>query len=106
MKINDNVEEQSSEMSSSVHLNKTDKELGDGDQGIMFGYVTNEWDNETLMPLSRHLCSTLAKRFDYFRRDGTYPYLRPDCTTQISVEYKKETEHLSTLKKAHTVLIS
>ena len=105
MNINVNVEEQSPEIASSVHLNKTDEELGAGDQGLMFGYATNEWDNETLMPLSHYLCSTLAKRLADFRRDGTLPYLRPDCKTQVTVEYKKDKGRITPLR-VHTVLIS
>jgi S-adenosylmethionine synthetase len=75
-------------------------ELGAGDQGMMFGYATDESDE--LMPMPVMLAHRVARRLAEVRRDGTLPFIRPDGKSQVTVEYDADGRP----RRVHTVLVS
>ncbi len=63
-----------------------EKEQGAGDQGLMFGYATNE--TEVLMPAPIYYCHRLVERQAYLRKEGVLPWLRPDAKSQVTLRYQ------------------
>ena len=84
-----NVHAQDANIAAAVHGTKDENDMGAGDQGLMFGYATNEWDTEVLHPYSHVLANQICEVMATYRKDGTIPWLRPDCKSQVIVEYEK-----------------
>ncbi|KAL0633220.1 methionine adenosyltransferase sam2 [Maublancomyces gigas] len=82
------IEQQSKDIAQGLHLDKALEELGAGDQGIMFGYATDE--TPQLLPLTVVLAHKLNAVMSAARRDGSLPWLRPDTKTQVTVEYEHD----------------
>ncbi|KAK9695380.1 methionine adenosyltransferase sam2, partial [Basidiobolus ranarum] len=98
------IEQQSPDIAQGlVQVSQAIEDTGAGDQGIMFGYATNE--TPELMPLTVTLSHKLNYKMSQLRRDGTLGWLRPDSKTQVTVEYKNDNGAMVPLR-VDTVVIS
>merc|ERR1739848_624175 len=87
-----------------VHVGKSDLDVGAGDQGIMFGYASDE--TEVCMPLTHLLATLLGKKLTDVRKSGHLWWLRPDGKTQVTIEYLQKADGSVEPQKIHTVVIS
>lgn len=93
------VHTQSADIAMGVDSSSDTKEIGAGDQGIMFGFATDETKN--LMPLPIELAHTLVKKATQLRKDGQFTWARPDMKSQVTIDYTNPME-----PKIDTVLMS
>ncbi|KAH7075204.1 S-adenosylmethionine synthetase-like protein [Paraphoma chrysanthemicola] len=97
------IEQQSPDIAQGLHYEEALEKLGAGDQGIMFGYATDE--TPELLPLTLLLSHKLNKAMTDARKDGSIPWLRPDTKTQVTVEYAHDGGAVIP-KRVDTVVVS
>jgi len=98
------INKQSPDIAGGVHVGKEDLDVGAGDQGIMFGYATDE--TEDCMPLTHSVATKLGKKLTDVRKSGKLWWLRPDGKTQVTIEYLQKVDGAVEPQKIHTVVIS
>lgn len=97
------IEQQSPDIAQGLHYDEALEKLGAGDQGIMFGYATDE--TPELLPLTLLLAHKLNRTMKEGRLDGTIPWVRPDTKTQVTIEYAHDNGAVKPLR-VDTVVIS
>merc|ERR1712151_163939 len=98
------INKQSPDIAGGVHVGKEDLDVGAGDQGIMFGYASDE--TADCMPLTHSMATRLGKKLTDVRKSGELWWLRPDGKTQVTIQYQQKADGSVEPQKIHTVVIS
>merc|ERR1712111_97763 len=98
------INKQSPDIAGGVHVGKEDLDVGAGDQGIMFGYASDE--TADCLPLTHSMATKLGKKLTDVRKSGDLWWLRPDGKTQVTIEYLQKADGSVEPLKFHTVVIS
>merc|ERR1719498_2269944 len=98
------INKQSPDIAGGVHVDRNEMDVGAGDQGIMFGYASDE--TEDAMPLTHSMATRLGKKLTDVRKNGDLWWLRPDGKTQVTIQYQQKADGSVEPQKIHTVVIS
>lgn len=104
MNVINAVEEQSPDLVQAITAGKAPEDIGAGEQGIVFGYATDE--SPAMMPLTHLLATGLCVQLDKVRKEGIVGWVRPEGRAQVTVEYTETVDGALVPARIHAVVIS